>query len=324
MTDIERVRQMVRDGRITEAEGEKLIAVLETVREADAELLAADEEMTARSRVTGTPTAPADATAPLPAVDAPIPATPSAPEEPAPAAAPGVLAAPGVPAAPAAAPAPPSAAPTASAPQGTRWVSVQMLAGDLEVTVDEALAEPEVESDGPVDVSVERGENGFDVRWDQPSGSFLDKMISRLRSGNLNLRIPAGYGLDLAATAGDVELVNVPYLRGHLTAGDLDATGLRGIDFTSRAGDIDIEVELSSGEHRINVTAGSVELRVTPASSVTIKAAASIGDVANKLLDNRTVSGSLGESIEGSYGGGQARLDVAVTTGKIKLEPSGG
>lgn len=299
---------MVRDGRITQAEGEKLIAVLDAAREADDELRAADEEMGAEARAIEGAGAPAAVVAPMPAVDAPAQTPPQA--------------APVRPAAPTPPPAPDS--PTTAAPAGTRWVSLQMLAGDLHVKVDERLEEPEAESDGPVDVIVERSENGFRVRWDQPSGSFLDKVIGRLRSGKLSLRIPPGYGLDLAATAGDVDLVNVPYLRGHLTAGDLDATGLKGIDFTSRAGDLDIEVELTSGEHRVSVTAGAVDLKVAPASSVIIKADASIGDISNKLLDNRTISSSLGESLEGRYGAGEARLTVAVTTGNIKLEPRNG
>jgi hypothetical protein len=299
---------MVRDGRITQAEGEKLIAVLAAAQAADEELRAADEAMALEARAVEASGTQTDVIAPMPAVDAPALTPP--------------LAAPARPAAPA--PPAAAAAPTTSAPQGTRWVSLQMLAGDLDVKVDERLEEPEVESDGPVDVIVERSEDGFKVRWDQPTGSFLDKMIGRLRSGKLSMRIPVGYGLDLAATAGDVDLVNVPYLRGHLTAGDLDATGLKGIDFTSRAGDIDIEVELTSGEHRVNVTAGAVDLKVAPASSVIIKADASIGDISNKLLDNRTISSSLGESLEGRYGAGEARLTVAVTTGNIKLEPKDG
>jgi len=198
-------------------------------------------------------------------------------------------------------------------------VSLQMLAGELDVVVDDGLEEPEIESDGPVDVIVERAGNDFKVRWDQPSGSFLDKMLGRLRSGNLSMRLPAGYGLDLAATAGDVDLVGVPYLRGHLTAGDLDATGLKGIDFTSRAGDIEIEAELTSGSHRINVTAGNVQVRLAPASGVAIKADASIGDISSKLPGLKTKGRSLGESLEGNYGNGAAQLEVSVTTGSIDL-----
>jgi len=194
-----------------------------------------------------------------------------------------------------------------------------MLAGDLDVVVDDDLDAPAIESDGPVDVIIERADNGFRVRWDQPSGSFLDKMIGRLRSGNLSMRLPPGYGLDLAATAGDVDLVGVPYLRGHLTAGDLDASGLKGIDFTSRAGDIEIDAELTTGSHRINVTAGNVQVRLAPTSNVAIKADASIGDISTKLPGLNTTSRSLGESLEGNYGNGAARLEVSVTTGSIDL-----
>ena len=355
MTDIERVKQMVRDGRITEAEGDQLIAVLETAKVADDELQAAGEEIGAEARAIEAGTPLDRMLAPLPAIDAELTAssgalvapneapelgspsasnTPPAPNAPSTPVAQNAPAAPNAPVSPNAPAAPvPPVAPGASgstsgsatgpastaAPAGTRWVSLQMLAGDLDVVVDDGLEQPEVESDGPVDVIIERSEDGFRVRWDQPSGSFLDKMLGKLRSGNLSLRLPAGYGLDLAATAGDVDLVGVPYLRGHLTAGDLDATGLKGIDFTSRAGDIELEAELTSGSHRINVTAGNVDVRLAPHSSVSIKADASIGDISSRLPDLKPKSRSLGESLEGAFGGGAANLDIAVTTGSIKL-----
>lgn len=325
MSDIERVRQMVKDGRITEAEGEQLIGVLGSANAADNELQAAGEQIDAEARaieagnprhLAGAPLPPFEPENQLPDAQSgadgpPAPRSANPPTAPAAPAAPVAPPAPGAPAA---------SAPTGSAPAGTRWVSLQMLAGDLDVVVDDAIDQPEVESDGPVDVIVERSDDGFRVRWDQPSGTFLDKMIGKLRSGNLRMRLPTGYGLDLAATAGDVDLVGVPYLRGHLTAGDLDATGLRGIDFTSRAGDIEVEAELTSGSHRLSVTAGNVVLKLAPNSSVAIKADASIGDISSRLPDLKTSSRSLGESLAGNYGAGAATLDVAVTTGSIKLD----
>ena len=337
---------MVRDGRITEAEAEQLIAVLDSAKAADDELQEAGEEIGAEARAIEAATAQEGAAAtpdarglahentgghdiaPLPPVEAQpaqVPAAPATPRSPE------------LPFTPKAPPTPPqfgttgrtdqaggASQSTAAAPEGTRWVSLQMLAGELEVRVDESLEEPGVESDGPVDVIIERADNGFVIRWDQPGGSFLGKMIGRLRSGNLSVRLPPGYGLDLAATAGDVDLEGVPYLRGHLTAGDLDAKGLKGIDFTSRAGDIDIEAELTSGSHRINVTAGNVNLRLAPTSGVAITADASIGDISSKLPDLKTTSRSLGESLVGVFGNGSASLDMSVTTGSIRLGVSRG
>lgn len=341
MTDIERVKQMVRDGRITEAEAEQLIAVLDTAQAADEELREAGEEIGAEARAieaatsrygagAGEDATQPDATAaqgndmaPLPPVDANPPREPQAPEPPR---SPELPVPPQAPAAPVgagqahrAAGSSGTNAGSAPAPEGTRWVSLEMLAGELDVRVDENLEEPGLESDGPGDVIIERADNGFVIRWDQAGGSFLDRMLGRLRSGNLSLRLPPGYGLDLAATAGDVDMEGVPYLRGHLTAGDLDAKGLKGFDFTSRAGDIDIEAELTSGAHRINVTAGNVSLRLAPNSGVTIKADASIGDISSRLPGLETRSRSLGESLEGVFGNGAARLDMSVTTGSIRL-----
>jgi hypothetical protein len=195
-----------------------------------------------------------------------------------------------------------------------------MLAGDLDVTVDDTLESPEVESDGPGGVVIEKTADGYRVSWDQAGGNFLDKMLGKLRTGDINLRLPPGHGVDLAATAGDVDLKGVPYLRGYLTAGDLDATGLKGIDFTSRAGNIDVDLTLTEGTHSLTVTAGNVKARLSSDSSVTVKGDVSIGDATSNVPGVKTNGRSLGSGLQGSYGAGAATLNFHVTTGNLELK----
>lgn len=310
MSEIERVRRMVQDGRITEAEGQQLIEVLKGAEAADEELQAADRQIVAESRFE----------APLPAAEhvstTPQPVNPQAPQTPT---------APARPAAAGQAPAAPTPpSPVASAPEGTRWVKLQMLAGDLTVNVDEAIEEPIAECDGPVDVIIERSGNGFNVKWDVPDMSFLEKMLGRIKSGNLSLTLPKGLGLDLNTTAGNVQLNHVPYLRGSMTAGNLEARGLRGIDFTGRAGDYKVELDLTSGAHRMNVTAGNIKLKLAATSSVAINAMSSIGDITSHIPNIKKRSRMLGEELSGSLGTGQSKLEVSVTTGSVTLEVSDG
>lgn len=197
---------------------------------------------------------------------------------------------------------------------------IEALAGDLHVKTDDSLDSPTVKSDGPVTATVEPSGDGYRVSWDQPTGSFLDKMLGRLKTGNLHLRIPKGYGLELEATAGNVELHGVPYLRGHLTAGNVEARGLKGIDFTGRAGNFELELELTSGAHQLKVTAGNLELELAPTSDVRVRAEASIGDVSSRVPGLETGSRGLGQTLEGVYGNGAADLELRVTTGNIELE----
>lgn len=319
MTDIDRIKQMVQDGRITPEEGDRLIAVLDDAQTADKELQVAGEAMEVEARAPLPPFEPATPEAPRP----PEPARPAVPTAPANASAPANAPMPAtgaLPGTPEAQPAPDAAARSNIAPADIRWVRVEMLAGNLEVEVDPSLTEPAVESDGPGNLNLEATPTGFRVSWDRVEGGFIDRVLGRLRSGNLDLRIPAGYGIDLAATAGDVELDDVPYLRGHLTAGDLDATGLRGIDFTSRAGNIDVALELTQGAHRVNVTAGDVNVRLAPTSQVTVRADVSIGDADSDVPGVKSNDRGLGASLAGSVGDGSATLDMHVTTGDLDLD----
>ena len=289
MNDIERVKQMVDEGRITSAEGERLITILSEVEAGDAALQAAVQEASAAE----------------PQVLAPLPA--------------------------AAAVTPPPAEDTASAPDGLRWVRIVMLAGDLGVSVDGAIREPVASSDVNGDLEVETTPDGFTVRLQPKEAGFIDHMLGGFRSGRVDLRIPVGYGADIAATAGNIDLDGVPYLRGKLTAGDLDAVGLQGIDFTTMAGDVDVSVLLTTGEHRIVATAGDVTIKFQPDCNVLVNGSVSIGDISSQLPGMEAERQGLGQRFSATLGSGSAlgdgssasaeaaTLAVRLATGQLNL-----
>lgn len=321
MTDIERVQQMVDEGRITAAEGDRLIRILAEVEAEDAALQEAVQAATPEvPEPASTPTTPPQVATPP---EAPIPAVPTTPTE------------------PQTTPPPPSPQPEpfTTAPESLRWVRIEMLAGDLGVSVDDTISEPVASSDQDYEPEVETTPDGFRVSLQPKEGGFIDRMLSGFRSGRVELRIPVGYGAEIAATAGDIDLDGVPYLRGKMTAGDLTAVGLRGIDFTTMAGDVELGLTLTSGEHRIAATAGEVSLKFGADSHVQVNGSVSIGQIESRLPGFEATRQGLGQRFSANLGGSAdddsgteaaadasqgaesgAKLDVRVATGELTLE----
>lgn len=288
MNDIERVKQMVDEGRITSAEGDRLIGILTEVEAGDAALQAAAQAAVSQVE----PTSQVEAQAPLPPAASTL-----------------------------ASPLPDDAA---SVPDAVRWVRIEMLAGDLGVSVDDSISEPVANSDPGGELEVAATQDGFRVRMQPKDGGFLDRMLGGFRSGRVDLRIPVGYGADIAATAGNIDLEGVPYLRGKLTAGDLDAVGLQGIDFTTMAGDVDVSVALTAGVHRIAATAGDVTIKFQSGCNVQVNGSVSIGDIDSQLPGLEASRQGLGQRFSATLGAGEAALDVRLATGRLNLEPDRG
>ena len=342
MNEIERIHKMVEAGTITDDEAERLLSVLREIDQADGELAASGAAMEAEAlravarsdqAAAGNPAATARSVDGEPQAQHAGAATPNAttPNATTPNATTGYAAPGSVGAGPDAA-APDAAAPdpagdagawAAGAPQGTRWVHVSLLAGDLSLRADPDVREVVVRGDTE-SVQVEPSDDGYTVSHVKGDGqdSWVDRFLSRIRSGHVELRVPAGFGVDLAMTAGDVEIHDVPYLRGRLTSGDLDARGLRGIDFTTAAGDLDLEMTLTEGRHRLRATAGDVNIRLGSGSDVTVEGSVSIGSASVRApgfdLDRRGV----GQRFRGRVGAGAAQLDVHVTTGDVDVKVS--
>jgi len=204
------------------------------------------------------------------------------------------------------------------APEGTKWVIVEMLGGDLDVIAVPGLAAPEVEG-GPGDIRIEDGPDGYRVRFEPGKGSLLGGLLSSLRSGEISIRMPSDHGLVVEATAGDVDLHGVKYLRGRMRAGDVNADRLEGVDFSMTAGDFDATLDLRAGRHVVTVGAGDVDIHLVEDSDLVVAGRVSIGDVDASVPGFERDSSGLGGTLSGVLGGGSARLDLRVTTGDLDV-----
>lgn len=322
MDEFERVARMVADGRITAEEGDRLIAVLRTVHATGDELenvrAEFEGEASGGERVSGrqmsdpaTPEGVAPSTLGAPAhPSAPLPPLDTAASEPV---------------APAATPNGASAlrAPT-GAPTDVRWLRIEALAGDLDVSVDPSIAAPagrsgsrelrfEETSEGHKLIGVGNGgSRNADEGW-LPFGNVL--------KGDFSVTVPHGYGVELAKIAGDIDIDGVEHLRGSLAAGDLTADSLRSVDFSALAGDVKITLLPTSGAHRVQVKAGDLSVALLPGSNVSVSGGVSLGDAqvdAPLHVERHLVS----QRLSGSVGGGTASLELKVTAGNIRVRVS--
>ena len=206
----------------------------------------------------------------------------------------------------------------AIAPAGTPWVTIEMIAGDLDVWAVDGLSGPEVEG-GPGNINVEDTPDGYTVKFAPDRGGVLDRFLSHIRSGTLRVRIPPDHGVVVKATAGNFDLHGVRYLRGSLTAGDLNADALEGIDFSSMAGDLDVGLRLTSGSHVLSVGAGDVEVKLDDRSDVTVEASVSIGDASSDAPGFSHNDRAIGSQLSGTLGSGAAHLELRATTGDVDV-----
>lgn len=207
------------------------------------------------------------------------------------------------------------------APAGTRWVTAEVLAGNFVVEAVPGLARPEV--DRPDGVSIVETDYGFLIKQAPDRGSILDRFLAHVRSVDLKVRIPADHGLNLRATAGDIDLHGVKYLQGRVTAGDVSADGVEGIDFTTMAGEVDIELKLTAGDHAITCSTGDLEVTLSADSHVTIDGNVSIGEAHASHPAVSTERRTLGERVVGTLGSGAATLTMRVTTGELAVKVAG-
>ena len=216
-------------------------------------------------------------------------------------------------------------------PEGLRWVRVSLLAGDIDIRVDAGLSEPavngkafshfKVEKDGDdyVISSVKRDKvprrEGIDGFIDGV-GEFVGGIVGRV--GDLDIRIPAGFGVVLDSKAGDVDVRDVPFVKGNLLAGDVDLHNVGGLDLSTSAGDVDISLHLTSGQHYLRVSAGDVDVTLLEGSSVSVTGGVSMGDIAAEgpLTAKRT---GMGGSLSGQVGGGEASLELSVSAGDLEV-----
>ena len=208
--------------------------------------------------------------------------------------------------------------PTSSAREVTRWVTISMLAGDLDVSVDSSLSEPVFEGEA------ELTRRGGDFEIKQPprrknGQSVFGNVLGWAQSGDLEVRIPADYGLELRSQAGDVDIRGVPYLKGKLSAGDITAQDIGGVDLSVQAGDVDVSLNLRVGEHRLRAGAGDVNITISEGSSASVEGKVKVGSLSLKGPFTRR-DRTMGGRFEGVVGEGAARLEIDLMAGDVSVK----
>ena len=217
-------------------------------------------------------------------------------------------------------------------PQGLRWVRASMLTGDLNICVDPALSEPEVDGEA-AQFEVKRDGGDFVIRplkrkKDKvPRREGLDGLVDGVsefvgglfeRMGDLKVRIPAGFGVVVDSKAGDVRVSGAPFVKARLLAGDLNVQDVGGVDLGLSAGDVNASVRLTKGEHRVKLSAGDLNITLLEGSSVRVTGGISMGDAdADAPLSVRRTG--MGGSLVGQVGGGEASLEVSVSAGDLEV-----
>ena len=186
-----------------------------------------------------------------------------------------------------------------------------MFAGNLEVRVDERLERPVTEGE----VTLTREGENYVVRQVR-KGDFLSNLLSQR---NVEVTLPAGYGLELDMKGGNVDLYDVPFLKGKMMAGNLDARALGGIRLDMKAGNLDASLKLTRGEHRLDLKAGNSELCLLPGSSVAVSGEVKAGGVETRGGAFVFERGTVGGSFRGTVGAGRASLRVNQLAGNLEL-----
>ncbi|MEX2542211.1 MAG: hypothetical protein WD314_10380 [Trueperaceae bacterium] len=304
MDDRERIEALAADGRITREEADRLLRVLDDIDGTERELDGVDAEVARQGSASEQQVAGGAAGNPDRRAQGRPESSDSAPPP----------------------PPPPSAASDARtfgvAPEGMSWVEVQLLAGDLEIEVDEELSTPTVAGQGKGETTLEQTARGYRLRGaaGAEESTFLGRLIGGITRGNVQLWVPRGWGVRLEMKAGDVTVRGpLAFLSGHLLAGDLDADELHGVDLEVKAGDIGLALRITEGRNKVHAVAGDVRIRLLADSDVKLSGRVSIGDL---TVPNEWGSSGrgLGSRFERTLGQGSGSLDLALGTGDLEVE----
>ena len=209
-----------------------------------------------------------------------------------------------------------AAEPTAIAPEGTRWLRIDLPAGDLDVRAADVDA-PTLDDDGDGRVLLEPTPEGARLFTDPERG-----LLGRYTPADARVRVPRAWGIELDVKAGDLDVRDVPFVAGRVLAGDIEVRGARGLDLTCLAGDVSVEFGPREGRHRLAVRAGDVSVRLLPGSDVEVDGRVSVGDASARGLERERRG--LGAVVRGRVGAGQAKLVIELGAGDLEVRADGG
>jgi DUF4097 and DUF4098 domain-containing protein YvlB len=177
-------------------------------------------------------------------------------------------------------------------PPGLKWIYVDSWSGDVTISSDANLVEPNLNKG-----TLKRNESG-------------DWKISSL-TDDLNLVVPADFGVILSVKAGDVKVSHLPFIKGKVFAGDFKAQNIGGIDLFAAAGDIEASFLITEGNHHLTAAAGDLSLHFLKGSNLSFDGTNGPG-ILNKL-------GFTTPSYNGVVGDGRAKMTFRAYAGDIDI-----
>jgi hypothetical protein len=187
-------------------------------------------------------------------------------------------------------------------------VRARLTAGELEARLDPALQMPQVE--GPAEVR--RVGADLEIVPGQMNEGFLSGLLGRV--GALKLRLPPGWGLEVAGQAAKVEARGIDFLKGRVAVGNVELEAVKGLDLEVTAGNIEGSLLLQEGTHQLRVSMGNAELDLLPGSSVRLAASVNLGNREIKGFEHNPNGG------DRQLGEGRARLEVSVRMGNLEIK----
>jgi hypothetical protein len=312
----ERIENLLRQGKISPEEANKLFRALEP----QGETASASTPLTGSQPAPSIPTPPKPPIPPVP-VAAVVPPTPS------------------MPVTPPTPPTPPSSAMPTSHSKGLdhyvhaaniRKLVINATAGDIDVEGIPGMANIEANvKNGSLEIT----EDGDVIRIlgvgkiDDPTEigwlNTVIRTIGRNLPVDIHVKVPSSLlELEVKALAGDVSVAGVIGMVSlEMSAGDLKLKDAGRFNINAKAGDIKVRTKLTDGESNLRALAGNVDVILEAGSSVTMKASNSAGDITAKgFILTHTEKRVVGGSLEGRLGAGRAKLNVNLSAGDLDIE----
>ena len=209
-----------------------------------------------------------------------------------------------------------AAEPRAIAPEGTRWLRIDLPAGDLDVRADDVEA-PMLDDDSDGRVRLEATPEGARLFTDPERG-----LLGRYTPADARVRVPRAWGVDLDVKAGDVDVRDVPFVAGRVLAGDVEVRAARGLDLTCLAGDVSVAIGPRAGPpphgrpgRRRQRPAAARQRRRASTARVSVGDATRPASSASGAASVRSSRGRVGE--------GTAKLVIGSAAGDLEVRADG-
>ncbi len=148
------------------------------------------------------------------------------------------------------------------------------------------------------------------------------KTIGRALPIQLEIRVPQNLAhLEVNLVAGDLDVLEVHgSVSIDISAGDVTLEGASSFVVNAKAGDIKIKTKLENGESSVRALAGDVKVQLLAGSSVSLKASTTAGDVsARGFILTQTEKKFVGGDLEGRLGAARAKLTCSLTAGNLDI-----